>query len=296
MRHILSFKIFENVGEEIHYYKEFPEVDPLTDLLLANGIFDNEDLTALDIKMINNYFEKLGYSYHRTISFAPHYLDILVNESDDYVGCHIEIKKHVEDWYIVLFYRKKRTPFGERSYTQKLEFNRWLCDGIPGVFKLLKKLADEYTFLTDSLIKEDFNLEQINPFAEIDMEDDSTAEYVENTLKLEEYDILDSDVKSILNINNKLGLDFKHDIKIHAGRGGKEKRVLLLWYNYSNVKFNVAFMMNIRRISEDYFYIFTDARGKYNDITNKEKKYFLCDGIIGLVKFFKHIKNDYLTI
>lgn len=294
MRHLLSFKIFESL-EEIHYYKEFPEVDTLTDLLLANGIFDNEDLTDNDIKMINGYFEKLGYSYHRIIRISNHYLDILVNESDDYVGCHIEIRKHVGDWYEVIFYRKKRTPFGEGSYTQKLEFNRWLCDGIFGVFKLLKKLADEYTFLTDSLIKEDFNLEQINPFAEIDMEDDSTANYIENILKVEEYDILDSDVKSILNINNKLGLEFKHDIKIHAGRGGKQKKVLIIWYNYGNVKFNVAFMMNIRRISEDYFYIFTDARGKYEDERYTEKKYYLCDGVYGLAKFFKDIKNNYLT-
>ncbi len=47
------------------------------------------------------------------------------------------------------------------------------------------------------------------------MDDDDTADYVENIMKVSEYDITQEDVDSIIRFNNKLGLEFKHDIKIH---------------------------------------------------------------------------------
>ena len=305
MRHLLSFKIFENTEslEEINYYKEFPETDTFTDLLLANRIFDYDELNEEDRKRITNIFEKLGFSYHREIYYEgrPHYLDVLVNETDDYVGCHIEFHKHLDDWYEVLFFKKKKTKFGEGSYTQALEFNRWLCDGIIGITKLLKKLTEDYHWLKTPVAEikliESFNLENIGLFSEINMDDDDTADYVENIMKVSEYDITQEDVDSIIRINDKLGLEFKHDIKIHPGREGKEKKVLMIWYNYKSDKFGITLIVNIREIKDDYFYVFIDARAKIADENEPpEKKYFLCDGLSGLMKFFKHIKKDYLTL
>jgi len=304
MRHLLRFSIFESL-KEIQYYKEFPEFDTLTDLLESNNILDYEDLTDLDIKIIDDFFEKLGYSYHRTIKIMPYYLDVLVNETDDYVACNIEIRKHIEDWYEVIFFKKKRTAFGEGSYTQSLEFNRWLCNDKFGIYKLLKKIAEDYTWLKTPIAEikliESINLEELNHFTELNMDDDLTAEYIENILKVEEYDILDSDVNFILNLNNRLGLKFNHDIKIHSGREGKEKKVLMIWYNYKSNKLSITLIVNIRRIKDDYFYVFIDVRGTYSSsnydkyISPAEKKYFLCDGLSGLIKFLKHIKEDYLT-
>ena len=301
MRHLLNFKIFESL-EEIHYYKEFPQIDPLIDLLAANHIFDYDVLTDEDIQKIKNIFEKTGFYYHREIKMMEHYLDVLVNDSEEYVDCHIEIRKHLEDWYEVIFYKKKKTPFGENSYTQKLEFNRWLCDGMVGINKLLKKIVEDYTWLKTPVgevkLLETINLDEINYFTELNMDDDNIADFVENNLQVSDYDITQEDVDFILNTNNKLGLEFKHEVKIHAGRGGKEKKVLMIWYNKGNVKNTIfiTLIVNIRRIKDDYFYVFTDARGNYNEEKSTEKKYFLCDGLPGLMKFFKHIKNDYLTI
>ena len=68
MRHLLNFKIFESL-EEIHYYKEFPQIDPLIDLLAANHIFYYDVLTDEDIQKIKNIFEKTGFYYHREIIF-----------------------------------------------------------------------------------------------------------------------------------------------------------------------------------------------------------------------------------
>lgn len=305
MRHLLSFKIFESL-EEVHYYKEFPESDTLTDLMMANRVFDYDNLTDEDRKKITSLFEKLGFSFHRELydDSRPHHIDVIVNETDYYVGCHIEFFKHLDDWYEVLFFRKKKTPFGESSSTQKLEFNRWLCDDIPGIAKLLKKISEDYPWLKKPVgevilpttIKENINLEEINYFTEINMHDDNVAEFVEDVLQVSEYDITQEEVDYILRTNDRLGLEYKFEIKTHPGREGKEKKILMIWYHYKSGKFAITLIVNIRRIKDDYFYVFTDAYGKYEEHeSTKEKKYFLCDGLSGVLKFFKHIKNDYLT-
>lgn len=309
MRHLLSFKIFENTEslEEINYYKEFPQIEPLTDLLIAHRILDYDELNEEDKRKIKTIFEKLGFSYYRDICYEgrPHYLEVLVEETEDYVSCHIDFYKHLDDWYEVIFYKKKRTPFGEGSYTQALEFNRWLCDDIRGIAKLLKKISEDYPWLKKPVgkiilpttIKESINLEEINYFTEINMDDDKVAEFVEDVLKVSEYDITQYDVDYIIKTNDKLGLEYKHDIKLHTGRGGENKKVLMIWYNKGDIRSGLytILIVNIRRIKDDYFYVFTDAKGKYEGDIHKEKKYFLCDGLPGLLKFFKHIKNDYLT-
>lgn len=302
MRHLLSFKIFENTEslEEINYYKEFPQIEPLTDLLMANHIFNYDELNKEDRQKITIIFEKLDFSYNRELTYEgrPHYLEVLVEETEDYVGCHIDFYKHLDDWYEVIFYKKKRTVISKTSSSQVLEFNRWLCDGILGIAKLLKKLTEDYPWLkkpSEIKIVESFNLENIGIFSEINMDDDNTADYVENLVS--DYDITQDDVDYIIKINNKLGLEYNHDIKIHSGRGGKEKKVFMIWYNYksTNAKISITLIVNVRRIKDDYFYVFADARGKYDGTIDKEKKYFLCDGLFGLTKLFKHIKKDYLT-
>ena len=266
---------------------------------MCNRIFDYDELNE-DVQKIKNIFEKLGFSYHRELYYngRPHHLDVLVDETDDYVGCHIEFYKHLDDWYEVIFYKKKKTIISKTSYSQLLEFNRWLCDGIIGITKLLKKLTEDYPWLkgpSEIKLVESFNLENIGLFSEINMDDDNTADYIDDKLRVSDYDITQDDVDYIIKVNNKLGLDFKHEIKIHGG--GKEKKVLMVWYNHTsaNTKFYLNLIVNVRRIKDDYFYVFTDARGKYNSTTDKETKYFLCDGLFGLTKFFKHIKKDYLT-